>query len=253
MSTPSPDDVRALLDREADLAREHMPPFESILASGARRRRKRRTAAIGGGIAAGGLIVGLAFSLPIGSPAANSPIAAASDSTPRWVTGTRCTPSSSETTTAVEGLTTQDTNFDTIDSFAQRLTSAEEARPHSTFGGLHWDNPTDGLIVQLGGSGDAEAKRLLAYADREGFPYPLSFERGLTTSERRSIGDDLLAQGIDGHTVKNVSITSMCNDVEVALSEPVSPAEARQLSQSASKEHGADIEVGAVIMVRGAR
>lgn len=253
MSTPSVHDVRELLDREAGLARHHVPPFGDILNAAARRRQKRRVAAVGGGAAAAALIAVLAVSAPVEPTQSGTPIsAAAGGPAPVWVPALTCQPNAAANRPP-EGPSGLGTNFDVVDSFAQRLTAAEKTRPGSTFGGLHWANPTDGLVIQLGGSGDDEAHRLLTYADHENFPYPISFTRGLTTNERQAIAEDLLTDGIDGHTVESASITGMCHDVEVTLSKPVDATRAHQLSRSASKQHNARVEVGALINVGGAR
>lgn len=70
--------------------------------------------------------------------------------------------------------------------------------------------------------------------------------------ERRAIAEDLLTGGIDGPMVKSASITGMCHDVEVTLSRPVDATKARELSRTASKQHNARVEVGALINVGGA-
>lgn len=184
--------------------------------------------------------------------------------TPRWIAEASCTPSAATNTAAVEELTTQSTNFDVVDAFAQKLTAAEEGKTNSAFGGVYWGNPTDGLVIQVGGTGDGEAARLLSYAEQEAFPYPISFSRGLTLNQRETIAEDLLTDGIGGHTVSDASVTGMCNDVDVALETPPAgtaqtskkttsarsndpdPADEAQLSKDASAKYRADIEVAGI-------
>lgn len=235
------DDVRNLLDAETERARSHMPPLDSVIQAAARRRRRRGTAvgaSVVAALAAGGVAVAMATGVPT-----SSPVAPAGDA-PRWVSRATCQPSSKAEDSARAELTEQRTNFDVVDAFATQVERTETARSDSPFGGVYWQDSKDGLVVQLSGNGDEDASRILDLAAQEQFPYPVSFTRALSLTERRDIADKIRTNGIDGHPVHQVSTNDMCHDLTVTMAgqsaKPLTNATANKLSQHASARYDGD-------------